>query len=50
MPVRLLTDAESVRFTRFPEEIPEEDLYAFFTLTGADRATMPARARSLRDQ
>jgi len=44
MPARLLTDAERGRFIGFPEEVPEEDLYAFFTLTGADRAARPARS------
>jgi hypothetical protein len=45
MPVRLLTDAERGRFTGFPKEVPEEDLYAFFTLTGATASTS-ARTRA----
>ena len=44
MPVRLLTDAERVRLSNFPREIPTEDLYAHFSLTGRDRASVPAKS------
>ncbi len=44
MPVTFLTDAERNRLSGFPEEIVSEDLYAFFTLTGPDRAAIPARS------
>jgi TnpA family transposase len=44
MPVRLLTDAEREQLAGFPIEVPTEDLYAFFTLTGPDRAVVPARS------
>jgi TnpA family transposase len=40
----LLTDAERGRLSAFPSEVPTEDLYAFFTLTGPDRAAVPARS------
>lgn len=43
MPVRSLTDAERERLSGFPPEIPEDELFAYFTLTGADRAVVPAR-------
>ena len=44
MPVDLLTNAERERTNGFPTEVPEEDLYAYFTLTGADRALVPTRS------
>lgn len=36
MPVQFLTDEERERLSRFPEQIEEEDLIAFFTLSPAD--------------
>ncbi len=42
MPVRLLTDAEKERLSGFPREIPAEDLFAYFALTGRDRSAIPA--------
>ncbi len=44
MPVGFLPDAEGNRLSAFPAEVPTEDLYAFFTLSGPDRATIPARS------
>jgi hypothetical protein len=44
MPVRFLTDAQRERLISFPREIPAEDLFSFFTLTGKDRAMIPAGA------
>ena len=44
MPVRLLTEAERQRLSGFPGDIPTEDLHAFFTLTGRDRAAVPERS------
>lgn len=43
MPVSLLTKADRVRLTGFPEEIPMEELYAHFSLTGWDRSTVPSK-------
>ena len=39
-----MTEAERGRFSGFPREFPEEDLYAHFTLTGPDMARVPARS------
>jgi hypothetical protein len=36
MPGRFLTDAERERLTRFPTEIPPEDLVSMFTLSPRD--------------
>lgn len=44
MPVRPLTDAERERLTGFPREVPEEDIFSFFTLSGVDRALVPERS------
>lgn len=44
MPVRSLTDAERGRLSGFPAELPEEDLYSYFTLSGPDRAVISARS------
>ena len=44
MPVRLLTEAERRSLSAFPREIPTEDLFSFFALTGPDRAAIPARS------
>lgn len=45
-PVAFLTEAEKERLECFPREVPAQDLYAFFTLTGPDRAAIPARSAS----
>jgi hypothetical protein len=37
VPVNLLTEAERLRLSGLPKEIPTEDLHAHFTLTGRDR-------------
>jgi hypothetical protein len=37
VPVRFLTDAERERLSSFPKEVPLEDLYGYFTLSGPDR-------------
>lgn len=44
MPVRPLGDADRARLTAFPREVPEEDLFAHFTLTEPDRALIPDRS------
>ena len=44
MPVGFLTEAERKRLSAFPAEVLTEDLYAFFTLTGPDRAAIPGRS------
>jgi hypothetical protein len=36
MPGRFLTDAERERLTRFPAEVPPEDLVSAFTLSPKD--------------
>lgn len=43
MPVRALTDAERGRLSGFPPEIPEDELFSYFSLSGADRALVPER-------
>lgn len=40
MPEHWLTDAERIRLTSFPKEIPEADVVTFFTLTEGQK---PAR-------
>ena len=37
MPVQLLSDSERAKLSRFPEEIPREDLRRHFTLSDEDR-------------
>jgi hypothetical protein len=44
LPVAFLSAAERDRLSGFPHEIPLEDLFAFFSLTGADRAAVPRTA------
>jgi TnpA family transposase len=36
MPIGFLTDAERAQLNRFPDEIPHDDLSAFFILTDGD--------------
>jgi TnpA family transposase len=36
MPVQFLTDEERERLSQFPEQIEEEDITAFFTLSASD--------------
>ena len=43
MPVRSLTDAERGRLSGFPQEIPEDELFSYFSLSGTDRAVVPER-------
>ena len=43
MPVRALTDVERRRLSGFPQEIPEDELFFYFSLSGADRAMVPER-------
>lgn len=42
MPTGFLSDAERERLSGFPEEIATEDLFSYFTLSGWDRALIPA--------
>ena len=42
MPERWMTEAEIVRFTSYPTEIPEADVVTFFTLTENDRGLLSA--------
>ena len=44
VPMRLVAEAERRCRSAFPKEIPTEDLFSFFTLTGPDRAAIPARS------
>jgi hypothetical protein len=44
MPVEFLTGTEREHLGSFPREVPAEDLYAFFTLSGPDRAAIPTRS------
>ena len=41
MPTGFLSDSDRARLSGFPPEIPTEDLFSYFTLTGADRALVP---------
>lgn len=41
MPTGFLTDAERTRLSRFPTEVPREDMIAYFTLSDADRLHVP---------
>ncbi len=43
MPVRSLTEAERERLSGFPPEIPEDELFSYFSLSGAERALVPQR-------
>jgi len=36
MPVRFLSDAELARLSSWPDEIADDDLITYFTLTGDD--------------
>ena len=38
MPVQFLNDDERERLSQFPEQIQEEDITAFFTLSASDMA------------
>lgn len=40
MPIGFLTAADRARLNRFPEQIPHEDLSAFFLLSEADHETI----------
>jgi TnpA family transposase len=40
MPIGFLTTAERERFTRFPAQIPDEDLHVFFLLSDADQTAI----------
>jgi hypothetical protein len=44
MPANFLTASEKGRLSGFPHEVPLDDLFALFSLTGADRAAVPSRA------
>src|SRR5215210_4402641 len=43
MPVRSLIVAQCERLSGFPPEIPEDELFSYFSLSGADRAVVPER-------
>jgi hypothetical protein len=40
MPIGFLTAVDRTRLNRFPEQIPDEDLSAFFLFSEADHATI----------
>ena len=40
MPIGFLTAAERDRLNRFPEQIPDEDLFAFFQFSEADQTAI----------
>lgn len=42
MPVTFLTFAERERLSRFPKEVPSDDIFTFFTLSERDMAQVPA--------
>lgn len=44
MPVNWLTEAERARLNRFPAEIPEADVIAFFTLSEGDQELIKERS------
>ncbi|MBV9280755.1 MAG: Tn3 family transposase [Chloroflexi bacterium] len=49
MPVQFLTEAERTRLSRFPPQIPPEDLITYFTLSAADLAVLaPHRGAAIR--
>jgi len=41
MPGQFLTTTERERLNNFPQEIPKEDIYTFFTLTPSDLNQIP---------
>ncbi len=41
MPGRFLTDVERDQLSQFPEDIPDEDIIKFFTLSASDRNIIP---------
>lgn len=45
MPSRYLSDAELARLSGYPAEVADEDLIAYFTLSGADRRWVRERHR-----
>jgi hypothetical protein len=45
MPGSFLTDAERERLRRFPDEVPPEDLIAYFALTDRDRGLVQKQRR-----
>ena len=46
MPVRFLSDAELARLSSWPDEIADEDLVTFFTLTGDDLVWLRTTVRA----
>ena len=46
MPGRFLTLTEKERLNRFPEEIPSDDIFTFFTLSSSDTAQVPLKSVS----
>ena len=45
MPVRFLSDAELARLSSWPDEIADEDLVTFFSLTSADLGWLGSHVR-----
>ena len=45
MPIGFLTAAERDRLNRFPAQIPDDDLFAFFQLSEADHTANQPAAR-----
>lgn len=45
MASRFLTDAERDRYSKYPSEIPEEDLIKFFTLPTPDLSIIPIKSK-----
>lgn len=48
MPIGCLTAADRTRLNCFPEQIPDEDLRAFFLLSEADHGAITSPARPIR--
>jgi len=46
MPVRFLSDAELARLSSWPDEIADDDLVTYFTLTGDDLGWLGANVRA----
>ena len=46
MPVRFLSDAELARLSSWPDEVADEDLVTYFTLTDDDLSWLRAKVRA----
>jgi len=46
VPVRFLSDAELARLSSWPDEVADEDLVTYFTLTDDDLSWLRAKVRA----